>query len=154
MNTIYQLFLQAIAPYVVLCGSFARGEENENSDLDFFVRQKPQDPEEEPQNDTSYLPELIRIIKCFGYEIDSCVIGSVTIPASSTGVRQLEFSYLYRLPTANSITVREVDTAVFLTCVDDKNAEYDNCYDTLDDYGNIQNPLPSYEETIKKTGVA
>ena len=148
--TRYELFLQEIAPYVVLCGSYARGEENENSDLDFYVRQKPQDPDKEPEIDTSYLPKITALAKCFGYEIDSCVVGSITLPSDSTKGRQLEFSYLYKLPVENPLGVREIDGVTFLTCIDNKEAKYDDCFDTIDDYGGIQNPLPSYEEEIRK----
>lgn len=153
MNGKCRLFLQAIAPYVVLCGSFARYEETEDSDLDFFVRQKPQDPDEEPAIDTSYLPEIVSIAESLGFKIDSCVVGSITIPEESTGGRQLEFSYLYRLPSTNPLETREVDGITFVTCEDNKNADYDDCFDTLDDLGNVQNPLPSYEEEIEKFGM-
>lgn len=145
----YETFLKRIAPYVILCGSFARETETDSSDLDFFVRQKPQNPEEELQVDTTYLPDIMAIAEEMDYDIDSCVVGSITLSAETTGVRQLEFSYLYKLPSVNPIGVRFYRGIPFLTCEDDKEADYDLCFDSLDDYGNVVNPLPSYTNEIE-----
>ena len=141
-------FLKRIAPYVVLCGSWARGEETESSDLDFYVRQKPQNSEEEPLIDTSYLPDIIQIVEEFGYSIDSCVIGSITLTEETTKGPQLEFSSLYRLPKNRKLKVRVFAGVPFITCVDDKTTPFDSCYEALSDEGEIQNPLPDYEAFI------
>lgn len=143
-------FLNRISPYVVLCGSYAKGQETEASDLDFYVRQKPQNPEEESPIDTSYLPDIIQIAEEFGYEIDSCVLGSITLSAETTGIIQLEFSYLYRLPKGNPIRIRNVLGVDFLTCEDDKNVPFEDCFESLDEQGEVINFLPSYEEKIDK----
>ena len=139
-------FLKAVAPYVVLCGSYAREEHTPLSDLDFYVRQKPQDPDEEPPVDTSYLPDIIQIVREFGYDFDSCVIGSITLSSMTTSASQVEFSSLYRLPISSPIGVRVVHGILFLTCEDDKTAHFSDCYESDDE----ENILPSYEEEIEK----
>lgn len=135
-------FLKCIRPYVVLCGSYARYEENAESDLDFYVRQREIPDDEEPPIDTSYLPEIIEICRKFGYRFDSCVIGSISIPRKETGVMMVELSYLYKLPIHSPVTEREVFGVPFLTCIDDKTASYESLYDITDDYGRLVNRLP------------
>ena len=144
------LFLERIAPFVVLCGSYAREEETENSDLDFFVRQKPQDPYNDPPVDTSYLPDIVQIATELGYKIDSCVVGSITISAEETKVIQLEFSYLYKLPVVNPLGIRNILGTDFITCEDDKNADFEDCFECCDDWGNIIHLLPTYKAEINK----
>lgn len=143
-------FLRTVAPWVILCGSQARDQATPLSDYDFFVRQKPQPEDEEPSIDTSYLPDIIEKAKEFGYEIDSCIIGSITLGVETTGSYQLEFSSLYRLPIGSPIGVKTIFGIDFLTCEDDKNARFEDCYDVLDDLGEVTNPLPPYEEEITK----
>lgn len=139
----FKRFLKTIAPWVILCGSFARHEERESSDIDFYVRQKPQDPEQEPPIDSSYLPDIIKVAKDFGYDIESCVIGSITIPSTETGVRQLEFSYLYKLPTYRLPHTRNVYGVDFIAICDEKDSKapfYEDC----DDKGEWSSLLPDY----------
>lgn len=144
-------FLHEVAPYVVLCGSYARGEENENSDLDFYVRQKPQNPDEEPPMDTSYLPEIMEVCRKYGYEMDSCVIGSITLSAEATGTIQVEFSYMYKLPVDNPIEVKNWFVP-FLACVDDKDVPYEKTKERTNDLGEIEDWIPYYEEVLKQEG--
>lgn len=137
-------FLHRLAPWVVLVGSYAREEETSSSDLDFYVRQKKQDPFEEPPVDTSYLPDIVELAVEFGYRVDSCCVGSITLPMETTGVIQLEFSYLYRIPKDSKVYTRTILKTPFLTCVDNKETPFSDCYEAIDASGNLRNPLPLY----------
>lgn len=130
-------FLKAIQPYVVVCGSFARNEQTEDSDIDFYVRSKEWPEEEDPPIDQSYMPEVVEMTLQFGYEIESVIVGHISISKEETQVRQVEFSNLFKLPRKNPVREIEIYGIPFLACEDDKNVPYEVCWDQIDDYGNI-----------------
>lgn len=50
---LFESFLRAIAPYVIVVGSFGRNEETEDSDIDCYLRSKtPEEIDLETGDDT------------------------------------------------------------------------------------------------------
>ena len=63
----FERFLQDIAPYVIVVGSFARKEERDGSDIDCYLRNRaPEDVNPEIGNDT-FMPEILDIIQQYGF---------------------------------------------------------------------------------------
>lgn len=68
--------LQTIRDRVIVTGSYAYGTQTEYSDIDLYVKEKPEelvDCEAEYVEDT-YVRELIRYFESMGYKWSSCMI--------------------------------------------------------------------------------
>ena len=52
---LFESFLNAIAPYVIVVGSFGRNEETEDSDIDCFLRSKPLKEIDPETGDDTYI---------------------------------------------------------------------------------------------------
>ena len=88
--------LHAIAPYVIVTGSYAYGTQKPTSDIDLYVREIPEDEvdcEADYVEDT-YIQPLIRYFENLGYSWDSALIESFDV--SDTYI-PLEFSSLYSI---------------------------------------------------------
>ena len=143
-------FLREIAPYVVIVGSFARGDEGENSDIDCFLRSRPCDEVDPEGGNEDYMPEVLEIIKRYGYETESCSVGHITVKAQKNVLRMVEIATLFAIPHTNPITTRNIYGVSMLCAVDDKHCPYKHCYDNAvwdDDAESmvINYPLPAYQ---------
>ena len=128
-NVFYGLqdFLKEVAPYVVVCGSFSRHQENDESDIDCFLRIRPDyDPEED--TDESYMPKILDIIGHHDLLCSSVVIGHIAVEQQFGFERMVEISTHYKLPKANTPFYKEICGVKMLCCQDDKSADYDDCY--------------------------
>ena len=130
----FKKFLEAVSSYVVVCGSFARGTQTASSDIDFYVGLKEDD------NEQSFLPEIKKICKKFGYEMDSVIVGHISVSKEETKVRQVEFSTLFRLPLSEPLFAIKVYGVEFLACRDNKEVSFEDCW-------GLQIPLLGYEES-------
>ena len=89
--------LREIEPFVIVVGSYARGEETQNSDIDLYIRRRSAKELEEDylgELEEDYMPEIIRVLESNGVEWGSLVIGYVhteNLPL------QLEFSGYFRI---------------------------------------------------------
>ena len=109
-ETLIQI-LKDIKDKVIVTGSYAYGMQNEDSDIDFFVKWKSEE-ERELESETSgidycdvpedYCKELIRYFEGKGYAWDSCFISSFSIDDTYI---PLEFSAFYDIDDSNIFKV-------------------------------------------------
>lgn len=152
----FRSFLREIAPYVVVVGSFGRGEERDDSDIDCYLRTRPLteiDPEA-AVNDETYMPEVIAIIERYGYITNSVIVGHIAVEKQPGVPRMVEISWHYRIRAGEDMRVREIYGIPFLCARDDKNTPMeDRCeyIEWSDEAGDlvIKNPLPNYNETAQ-----
>lgn len=143
-------FLNEIAPYVVVCGSFSREAETPNSDIDCFLRSRPREDVDPESGEETYMPEILAIIKKAGLVWSSVIRGHVAIEQQPGFPRMIEISSLYRIPATVQPFYRDIDGVRMLCAPDDKNYDLDSAYDTpiwddvLCDIV-IRNPLPAYQ---------
>ena len=119
---LFESFLRAIAPYVIVVGSFGRNEETEDSDIDCYLRSKTPEEIDPETGDDTYMPEIPRMV---------------------------EISYHYCIPYAEPVFERVIYGVRFLCAKDDKNCSLDERSDFLDwddTVGDnvIRHPLPPY----------
>lgn len=94
-----QYILEQIKDKVIVTGSYAYGTQTPTSDIDFFVKEVPEelvDLEADFVEDT-YVKELIRFFEDSGYSWTSCLIESFAIDDTYI---PLEFSSLYSIEKA------------------------------------------------------
>lgn len=94
-----QYILEQIKDKVIVTGSYAYGTQTPTSDIDFFVKEIPEelvDLEADFVEDT-YVKELIRFFEDLGYSWTSCLIESFAIDDTYI---PLEFSSLYSIEKA------------------------------------------------------
>lgn len=147
----FSSFLRQLAPYVVVCGSFARREETEASDIDCFLRSRPtQEIDPEAMTDETYMPEVLDIIQQFGYYSSSVIVGHIAVERQEGVPRMVEVSSHYRINHKQPVFYREIAGVRLMCAVDEKETPYEECYDcaTWSDEAEdmvIPYPLPIYE---------
>ena len=149
----FEEFLERIAPYVVVCGSFARNAETDESDIDCFLRSRPiEEVNPEIGNDT-YMPEIMDIINDYDFVTDSVLIGHIAIERQFGAKRMVEISSHYRIPKESKLFYRTIHGVRFLCGQDNKEADSEECYDAAvwcDDICDmkIPYPIPKYEKVV------
>lgn len=122
----FENFLKDIAPYVIVVGSYARGTETDESDIDCWIKTRP---DEERGNDyeleETYMPEILQIVEKYNYGISSCIIGHIAIDFYVP--RMIELSSLFKIPKGTPITKRVIYGVELECAVDDKDANYEDC---------------------------
>lgn len=153
---LFSEFLNELAPYVVVCGSFARRTETEDSDIDCFLRSRPRQEVdlEAEENNEAYMPEVLALIQKYGFYSDSVCVGHIAVERQHAVPRMVEVSCHYRIPHSEELFVREIYGVPMLCASDEKDAPWEECYDQSDwdDEVNdvaIRFPLPVYEEAVK-----
>lgn len=147
--SMFEELLNRIAPYVVVCGSFAKYKENEDSDIDCFLRSRPiEEVDPEIGNDT-YMPEILEIIKEYDLVTDSVLVGHIAIERQFGIERMIEISSHYKIPKESKLFYRTIHGVPFLCGQDDKNADSEECWDcpVWDDEicdMKITHPIPKY----------
>lgn len=104
--------LKDIKDYVIVTGSYAYGMQNENSDIDFFIRWIPEEERDRMAEATGcwdysdvpedYCKELIKYFERKGYEWDSCFVSSFSVDDTYI---PLEFSAFYDIDDSNIFKV-------------------------------------------------
>ena len=146
---LFERFLRAIAPYVVVVGSFGRNEENAQSDIDCYLRSKPPAEIDLERGDDTYMPEIIAIVDSFGLTWSSVIVGHIAVERQPGIPRMVEISYHYCIPYTEPVFERVIYGVRFLCAKDDKNCSLDERSDFLDwddTVGDnvIRHPLPPY----------
>lgn len=95
---LFESFLNAIAPYVIVVGSFGRNEETEDSDIDCFLRSKPPKEIDPETGDDTYMPEIFAIVDSFGLAWSSVIVGHIAVERQPGIPRMVEISYHYCIP--------------------------------------------------------
>ena len=149
----YSSFLKEISKYVVVVGSFGRGGENAQSDIDCFLRSRPRDEVDLEIGNETFMPEILDIIQAYNLEWSSVVCGHVAVERQPGVPRMIEISSLYRIPTSSQLFYRDVDGVPMLCAQDDKNCDFECCYDApvwddeLEDVV-IKNPVPPFRQSF------
>ena len=103
--------LKDIKDKVIVTGSYAYGMQNENSDIDFFIRWRSEEEREQIADETGmdycdvpedYCRDLIKYFERKGYNWTSCFISSFEIDDTYI---PLEFSAFYDIDEGNIFTV-------------------------------------------------
>ena len=146
---LFESFLRAIAPYVIVVGSFGRNEETEDSDIDCYLRSKTPEEIDPETGDDTYMPEIIPIEDSFGLAWSSVIVGHIAVERQPGIPRMVEISYHYCIPYAEPVFERVIYGVRFLCAKDDKNCSLDERSDFLDwddTVGDnvIRHPLPPY----------
>ena len=147
----FEEFLRRIAPYVVVCGSFAKGTENEESDIDCFLRSRPIDEVDPEISNDTYMHEVLAIIKEYGFITNSVLIGHIAVEKQLGVPRMVEISSHYRIPYQNKLFYRNIYGVQLLCGQDNKDIDQELCYDAAvwsDDISDmtIPHPIPQYEK--------
>lgn len=153
MKSDFSSFLKEIAPYVIVVGSFARKTETDESDIDCYLRSYPISERDYENNITSYMPKILEIIQKYGYKTESVFPQHIAIPSQNEVMRMVEITSSYRIPCTEQIFSRNIYGVQFLCAVDDKEADFSNCYDNEDWSDEINDmyikyPLPPYPERL------
>ena len=87
-----QDILDTIKDKVIVTGSYAYGKETMFSDIDMYIKEKPEDEVDCESGEDTYCRELIRYFESLGYEWDSVFPDSFSVDDAYT---PLEFSAYY-----------------------------------------------------------
>ncbi len=154
-ENVFSDFLRAIAPYVVVCGSYGRNEESDRSDIDCFLRFRPREEVDCEIGNESYMPEILDIIKRFGFFSDSCIVGHIAVERQCDVPRMVEISEHYQIPYTETLFVREIYGVPMICARDDKSADAEGLYDVpvwsdVAQDMSIAHPLPEYQAFVQK----
>ena len=102
--------LKDIKDKVLVTGSYAYGMQNEYSDIDFYIKEIPEEERERMMEETGdwnntpedYCRELIQYFESKGYEWDSCFPHSFAVDDTYI---PLEFSAFYNIDSSNIFKV-------------------------------------------------
>ena len=125
-------FLREISPFVVVVGSFARHEEHEDSDIDLYLRSRPLSEVDPEISNETYMPEIIEIVRRYNYVWSSVIVGHIAVERQRDVPRMVEISNHYRIPATSPVFVRNIYGIDFLCAVDNKQADFESCYDSPD----------------------
>lgn len=130
-------FLKEISPYCIVCGSYARGTQTSYSDIDFYIKRKPQeviDAEFEELGDAeeTYIQEIIAIADRYKLEWTSVIFGHIAIERQEEIPIMMEFSYLYKIPKTSEIKEIEIFGVKLNSAIDDKDCDIEDCIDYIE----------------------
>lgn len=89
-----QQILETIKDKVIVTGSYAYGKETMFSDIDMYIKEKPEDKVDCESGEDTYCRELIRYFESLGYEWNSVFPDSFSVDDTSI---PLEFSAYYSI---------------------------------------------------------
>ena len=96
--------LKDIKDYVIVTGSYATGKQTVTSDIDFYIKARPEeevDLEANPVEDT-YCRQLMKYFENRGYQVGSVFIDSFHVDESAI---PLEFSHYYEIDENNCFDI-------------------------------------------------
>lgn len=118
--------LNELSPYVVVVGSYGRGNATDSSDLDMYIKRRS---DEELDTDyygdleEHYIDKVIKIFEENGLDWGSSVIGQVYTDDLEIS---LEASYLFKIPNSVKLEKIELFGVQLDSAVDDKYLNPDN----------------------------
>lgn len=86
--------LESIKDKVIVTGSYAYGEQTSLSDIDFYIKELPEDQIDYENHTETYCHELINYFESLGYNWESCFIESFSIEDTYIPI---EFSAFYNI---------------------------------------------------------
>ena len=146
-----QELLTALAPYVIVCGSWARGEErleeSYSSDIDMFIRSRPRDQLDYEISNETYMAEVCEIINTRNLINTSVSVGQIAIEQQRNVPYMFDMSTFFHLPASNGIFYKNIFGVPMLCCIDNPETEWVDCWDNADwdDAAQdviIKNPIP------------
>jgi hypothetical protein len=148
--------LKEVSPFVVLVGSYGRGKETPESDMNFYVRRRKQneierDKENDPSQaaEESYIKKIAQIASSCSLNFSIISEGHLAIEKQPGIPTTLVFGTHYRIPV-QEFDKRRVNGVDFITAVDNKDTLVENLcdYATRDKSLGIlitKHPLPFYD---------
>ena len=125
--------LNEIKPFVIVVGSYARGESRGYpwSDLDFYIRRRPQSEIDiaafgEPEH---YTDVLVNILRKYELEIESNGPGHIGIQPNGDIPILLEFSRDFKIPHNANLFVLDVYGVKMTAATDNKDIDYEETID-------------------------
>lgn len=123
--------LNDLKPYVIVVGSFAKGTNKANSDIDLYVKRRPQkELDEDWYNEIQehYIDKVIEVFESNGLGWDSLFVGYVHTNDLSV---QVEASSLFRIHKDEELKIIDVFGVEMLSAIDNEELDYDK---TLQNY--------------------
>lgn len=99
-----QAILNDIKEYVIVTGSYAEGTQKSSSDIDFYIKLKPEDEVDLEANfvEDTYCQYLMKYFESRGYELGSVFITSFHVDDTFI---PLEFSHFYQIDENNTFEI-------------------------------------------------
>lgn len=94
--------LENIKDKVIVTGSYAEGTQTEDSDIDLFIRNLPEDKCDYENGIDSYFHELLESFKESGFDVTSC--GPLTFAVRDLPI-MLDFSSLFEVDLDNTFEI-------------------------------------------------
>lgn len=131
----YKEFLKEISKYVIVVGSFARGTQTIESDIDCYVKRRPQkeiDENFEQDIDEYYMPELIKLANKYNFIWSSVIIGHIALERFENNIpRMIELSYHYNIGKTEEIKKIEIEGIQFDAANDNKDLLFEDTIDNI-----------------------
>lgn len=108
----------------MVVGSFAKGTNHADSDIDLYIKRRPQEELDEDwygEMEDTYIDKVIEVFEQNRLKWDSLFVGYVHTNDLSI---QIEASYLFKIPKNPTIQPLEVFGVEMDSTVDDKNINY------------------------------
>lgn len=124
-----QKVLSEVRPYVIVCGSFATGKNNRWSDIDMYIKRRPQDELDEDwynEVEEHYIDKVLEVFESNGLEWDSIVAGYIhtnTLPV------QLEAASYFKIHKDTEIKIIDVFGVKMESGADNKDVRFDDAID-------------------------
>lgn len=135
MNQNYINFLEEISPYVIVVGSFAKGTQRPESDIDLYIKRRPEKELEErweEELDEYYMPEIIDIANKYDFHFTSVIIGHIAIERTNNIPRMIELSYHYNISKNEPIKKIEIEGIKFKAAIDNKDLNFEETIDYIE----------------------
>lgn len=125
-------FLKEVSKYCIVCGSYARGTQTEYSDIDFYIKRRPEEIIDFEMNEfgeaeETYIKDIIEVADKYNLEWTSVILGHIAVEVQPGIPIMLEFSYHYKIPKTSPIKEVEIFGIKFESAVDDKDCCIEYC---------------------------
>lgn len=118
--------LTELKPYVIVVGSFARGDNHARSDIDLYIKRRPEEELDEYWElnlEEHYIDKVIEVFESNQLEWDSLLVGYVhtnTLPI------QIEAATYYKIPKNTCIQTKNILGVEMEYAIDNKELDPDD----------------------------
>lgn len=122
-----------LTPYVLVVGSFAKGANNDNSDIDLYVKRRPQkelDDDWYGEVSEHYIDKVIEV-----FDKNKLVWGSLMIGYIHTNALpiQIEVSNLFKIHKDTPIKIINVLGVDMESAIDDKDLDFESTINCIEE---------------------
>ena len=122
---ILQKVLTELKPYVIVVGSFAKGTNNSQSDIDLYIKSRPEEEMDEDLSgelEDTYIDKVIEVFEQNDLFWDSVMIGAVH---TNSLFIQIEASYLFRIHKDEPVRIINLFGVEMESAIDNKELKTD-----------------------------